>query len=426
MLRPRRSFATPRAHALAARGVAAFALTGTLVTGVLAAGPAAATPPIDLADELTDAAGVLGVAEERAVEDALDRLADETPYQLFVVFVDDFDDLDAVTWAHETASMSGLGRDDLLLAVAVEAREYRVSAHDDLALTDAQLDEVEAERIEPQLRDDDWGGAAIAAADGYRAAATTSTSPWPFLLTVVVGPLVVGLLLWAAHRRRVARRAAAVGDIGPAGLTLEELEQRVGASLVAVDEAVRASEQELGFAQAQFGTEATMTFDDVIAKAKSTLTQAFALRRTVDDMDRDAARERREALVEVLRLCDEVDDALDAQKEAFDALRDLHARAPETLAELERRATELEQRLPAARATLATLAATYPPAALTSVQGNADAAQAVLSQARASVAQGQAALDTDRAKAVALARSAEDAVVRAGSLLAAVHGAGDE
>lgn len=424
MLRPRRTSAPAtdpvRWRTVVHRATCALAAAGLLLAGPLLGAPASAEEPQALRGEVTDVAGVLTEGEERAVQAALDRLADATEYQLFVVYVDTFDDLGSWAWADETAVLSDLGRDDLLLAVAVEDRQYRVSAHDDIGLTSDLLRRVETTDIEPALRDDDWAGAAVAAADGYRAAATgPGVAP---VLAVVAIPVVAGGVMWVAHRRRTARRVGAA-DIPAAALTAEELERRARACLVAVDEAVRASEQELGFAQAQFGDEATRTFADVLAHAKATLTAAFGLRATLDEGERETPEQRRSALTEVLRLCDEVDAALDAQTEAFAQLRDLHARAPQWLDELEARAQDGERRLPAARSTLDGLVAVHPAAALASVRENVDGAGALLARAREVVAQARTLLDTDRTAAVGLAHAAEDGLARAFGLLEVLHGA---
>ncbi|KGM14956.1 hypothetical protein N867_13510, partial [Actinotalea fermentans ATCC 43279 = JCM 9966 = DSM 3133] len=191
----------------AARALAAgfAALTGLVALTAPAAGRVVRIEePGRLADEITDTAGVLG-SREAAVADALDRLARETDLQLFVAFVDTFGDWDAAAWAEEAAIESGLGRDDVLLAVAVGDRAYAISVDDALDLTDDQLDTVAAD-VEDALRDDDWAGAAIAAADGYRLAALddgdgASGGGFPWLPVGLGGAGVVALAALLGHRR---------------------------------------------------------------------------------------------------------------------------------------------------------------------------------------------------------------------------------
>ncbi|MFS0698947.1 TPM domain-containing protein [Cellulomonas sp. 179-A 4D5 NHS] len=422
MTRPASAAATVRRA-----GAAVLPALLALLTLVAGAGRAAAEPPQDLRDEVTDQAGVLGAGADD-VAAALDGLADATPYQLFVVYVATFDGLDAADWADRTAALSDLGRDDILLAVAVDDRRYQVSVDEAIALTDDDLRVVETEYVEPALRDDDWAGAAVAAAEGYAAVAGdggpggasgsggSGAAPWLVGLGVLGAVGVGGALV---RRRRAA-------TAGPATVPLRELEQRAGAALVAVDEAVQSSTQELGFAQAQFGTAATRVFEDVLAEARSTLAAAFAVRQRLDDDERESRDERRALLTQVLDLCAQADAALDGQKQAFGALRDLHARAPQVLTDLGLRTEEVAGRLPAARAALDALGATYAPAALASVAGHVDRAAALLDRTRTVVAAGTAALDTDRGSAVELARTAEGCLGQAVALLDAVGRAGDD
>lgn len=412
-----------------------------LTLALLPLGPASAVPPVDLEGEITDQAGVLG-DRTGEVQGALDRLADQTPFQLFVVYVDSFDGIQPITWADTSAIESGLGVNDLLLAVAVEDRQYAFSVDDEVPLDDSALAAVDSERIEPALRDDDWAGAAIGAADGIAEAGdrgpgaagggapgvSGGISLLPILL--IGGGLVIAFVLLRRRSASTPAGAARGPDgrpvTGPAALPTGELERRAGRALVAVDDAIKTSEQELGFAQAQFGIEATRTFGEVVAQAKPTVARAFALRQQLDDSVPETEPQRRAMLLEILALCEQVDTALDEQTEEFDRLRDLQARAPQVLEETDQRAAEVQRRLPAAQAALDQLTTSWAPAALASVQGNVTQAAALLDGARSSVVQGRDALAEDRGTAVALARAAEDAVGQAVTLLDAVERAGQD
>ena len=407
------------AHAVVRLMLAAVLVAGGLTLG----GTAHAEPPMDVAGEITDNAGALG-GRAGDVQRAIDRLAQDTPYQLFVVFVDSFDGADPLEWADEVARVSGMGVDDIVLAVAVQDRRYAISVDDAISLSDAQLGTVRA-AVEDRLRTNDWAGAAIAAADGYRNAAGGGTGaaraggfPWGLL---VFGGIVAGIVALIV---RGSRRSRATGD--PATLPTAELNRRASSALIALDDALTTSEQELGFAQAQFGSAATAPFAKALADAKQAIAQAFALRQQIDDDVPEAEPQRRAMLLQILQLCTDADTALDAQTTEFEKLRDLHARAPEVLRETERLATETHGRLPAAQATLDRLAATYPAAALATVRSNIEQATTLLDAARQAVAQGLAIVDSDRPAAVDLARTGEEATAQAITLLAGVDTAGKD
>ncbi|MYS68510.1 TPM domain-containing protein [Streptomyces sp. SID5473] len=139
-----------------------------------AAGPALPAPPaedpVTLArdGQITDRVGALGDRRAEVVR-ALDRLYAAERVQLFVVYVRDFSGRTAQEWADATARRNGLGTDDLLLAVATHDRQYAYWAAAASPLTDARLAEVARTAIVPPLREHDWAGAAVGAADGYAA-----------------------------------------------------------------------------------------------------------------------------------------------------------------------------------------------------------------------------------------------------------------
>ncbi|MDO8121633.1 TPM domain-containing protein [Isoptericola sp. b490] len=421
----RRRGGWPVGHRSAVAVLLGVVLLGAVVLAGSLALPAAAAPsaahrvtidaPGNLAGEVTDTAGVLG-SDTARVQGAIDRLQSDTGFQLFVAYVPSFDGTPPADWANATFDASGLGDDDALLAVAVTDRRYYVLV--DSTLTDAQVATVRR-AVEEHLGKDDWAGAAIAAADGLRdaagggtgAAGTTSGSTG-LLLAAVLVLLVLAVVVLAARHRRDRQ--------DPARLPTAQLSSRASTALVALDDAVKTSEQELGFAQAQFGVEATRRFAAVLQDAKAALTEGFTLRQQLDDDQPETEPQARAMMTRILELCRAADEQLDAQAEEFDRLRDLQARAPQLLTETAQRADEVASRLGAAHATLDALATTYSAAALTTVTPNADQAAALLDAARESVRRGQAVVDTDRAAAVALARAAEDAVEQAVRLLDAV------
>ncbi|WP_171784007.1 TPM domain-containing protein [Isoptericola halotolerans] len=431
--------------------VAALPVALTLAVGVSHAQP----PLTDLDGDVTDTADVLSDGELAEVQEALDELADETSYQLFVVYTDRFDGVDGRAWADSTATNAQLGASDLLLAVATEDRLYGLSWDNNVDLSEEQLDAIRDATVDA-LRDDDWAGATVAAVDatlavtgsgGAASGSATSGTSGGFSLSgpVLIGGLaaVVGLgaLLWTRSRRdkELTRRGAAAaaartGAGGPdpdplANLTDAELAQRAGSALVSVDDAIRTSEQELGFAQAEFGTEATREFGTVLDQARQDVAEAFRIRQSIDDgapgevPPADAAR-RRALLADVVRRCEAAASALDAQSESFDGLRRLQSRAPQVLDEAEQRAGEIEARIEVARRTLAGLNATYPASALASVRDNPDQAAALVENARDAVTAGRTAVQKrKKAVAVADARAAQNALGQAVTLLDAVESA---
>ena len=169
---------------------AATAALALLLFGLLlGAAPVRAEPPPQLYGQVSDRADV-GLSTE--VSSALERLRADKSLGLYVVFVDTFDGTDPGQWTAETAWLSGLTSNDVLLAVAVDDGRYGYwvdqSFHQDtFHLSEAELDDLFIREVEPRLSRGDWSGAVIALADGLRGGGIS------FLAVVI---LVVGGI-WA-------------------------------------------------------------------------------------------------------------------------------------------------------------------------------------------------------------------------------------
>src|SRR5690625_3699466 len=154
---------------------------------------------------------------------------------------------------------------------------------------------------------------------------------------------------------RRARTQGAPGARGPArpqpppdpyaDVNTAQLRTRAGSALVGLDDDVRTSEQELRFAQAQFGLQATVSFKEALDQAREQLQEAFTLQRRAEDEATSESRSR-SLVIEILQLCERGEQVLDEQAEAFAHLRQLERNVPQVLEELHQRAGELESRIP--------------------------------------------------------------------------------
>ncbi|MFJ7998121.1 TPM domain-containing protein [Streptomyces sp. NPDC096310] len=358
------------------------------------AGGARAEDPVTLSRQgrITDRVGALD-GHTAQVATALNRLYDSHRVQLFVAYVRDFSGRPAQSWADATASRNRLGQRDILLAVATHDRRYACSAGAGSALTGAQLADVARTAIEPALRQNDWAGAALGAAGGYGAVLAGRPVPAPAVtpgeadpggaaadagaatnlvlpVVVVVGAGAVATYAFAKRRRRFGARttpghghdggwAAGSREREPPVPPLPELDAAAKRRLVETDDALRTSEEELGFARAQFGEEAAAPFTDAVAFAKGELTVAFRLRQELDDAYPEDEATRRGMLDEIIARCAEADRRLDAESGAFDRLRSLERTAPQALAAVRAAFRELGERAGTARTTLAGLRERY-------------------------------------------------------------------
>ncbi|OKJ67808.1 TPM domain-containing protein [Streptomyces sp. CB02261] len=399
--------------------------------------------------QITDRVDALG-DRRTAVNQALDRLYDQRRIQLFVVYVRDFSGRTGQAWADATAERNGLGVDDVLLAVATHDRRYGYSAYPGSRFTQAQLDEVARTAIEPALRQNDWAGAAIGAADGYTAVLAGQPVPVPtltpgpadpggavddgvsgsdLLLPVVLvgGAGAVGAYAYLKRRRRTETRTTPQGGQGwgppkePAQPSLAALDRQARRTLVDTDDAVRTSQEELGFATAQFGDEAARPFTEALAFAKEQLTASFRLRQKLDDAFPEDDSTRRTMLDEILRRCAEANTRLDAESEDFDRLRALERTAPQALDSVEAAVREQTGRMGTAEAALTAMRERYAEAAAAPVAGDVEQARDRLAFATTHVDEARRQIDAgDNGGAAVHIRAAEGAVDQAARLIEAV------
>ncbi|GAA1055736.1 hypothetical protein GCM10009571_08090 [Agromyces luteolus] len=403
--------------------------TGSIAVAVLVAltllqSPAAAyaEQPVEFgASPVVDTAGALTPDEEREVEAAIDEAADRSGRQLFVAYVGEFEDpADAGSWATETANDNNMGSEDYLLAVAIDGRAYHLSAAEDASLSAADVDRIAVEVVEPHLRDGDWAAAAIAGAEAIGGGGAPGGGlGWLWIALLVVAAAAVVIAIVIARRRG---RAGAPPAEGPPPVPIDELRRRAGGALIGADDAVKTSEEELGFAVASFGDDATADFRAALAAATAKVREAFGLQQRLDDHEPDTEAQQREWYAGILRLTEEAEGLLDAQADRFDALRALEQNAPQALAEVEASIRAAESGIAPAAARLQALSSQYAPTALASVADNPEQARARIAFARDSASEAAAALGRGETGAAAVdIRAAEEAADQARLLAAAVE-----
>ena len=173
------------------------------------------------------------------------------------------------------------------------------------------------------------------------------------------------------------RRSANAGQDRGAGA----LAQQANILLVRMDDAVKSSADELGFALAQFGEGKTREFATVLAAARSQLTEAFTLKQQLDDSIADTRAQARDWNARIIHLCESIQDSLLAQETSFDSLRVLEKNAPANLAAVRESIAATSARLSASTATLDRLKKRYAPSAIAMVSDSIDQVAARLKSA---------------------------------------------
>nr|NLD40323.1 hypothetical protein [Actinomycetales bacterium] len=417
----------PTAGSIAVSGSDGIAARGP--GGAPASGFVALEDPFSVTTRVTDLAEVLTPGEITQINDAIDALGDSSNIDLFVVYVDTFSGMDAGEWAGDSAELSGLGMNDLLLTVAVEDRAWAVSADNQSDVPPNEAQRLFVSSGERDLANDNWARAPISYAEAIEsslAPAASTGSGFPFGILFLGVAVIAGAIYFFSRRGKKGATRGAPSEPQLDQLPLEELSKRAGAALVQVDNELRASEQELGFAQAQFGLQATESYSRAIALARKDATRAFEVQKKLDDHIPDTDAEKRSYFLTIITTAEKVHTALAGEKKSFDELRAMESRAGEVLDEVATRSTEVAARVEGARSIVTSLAAQYTASALASVSQNPDQAEGLLLSAEQAIQAGRERLAAeDRSAAVVNARIAEQAIGNAAKLLDQVHGANE-
>lgn len=207
----------------------------------------------------------------------------------------------------------------------------------------------------------------------------------------------------------------------PAALGLPELKQRAVSLLIAADDAMRSSEQEAGFAQAQFGDVSVAPFVKALADAKSDLSESFKLQQQVDDAIPATEEQQRASYTEIISRCESASQALAEQKVSFDSLRELEKNAPRALELLRAGRAEAAAKVKDAEHGMTELCARYSDAAVAPVSDNiAQARERLIFLDTAARTARQKLAEADPGAAAVAVRAAEESLRQTNVLVDAI------
>lgn len=256
------------------------------------------------------------------------------------------------------------------------------------------------------------------------------------LLAIVVA---AGLISWSRARRRRGEilESGSNQRFGPGGLPLQapagaaqpntpvplpELHRRAGEALVATDNAVQSADQEMAFAQLQFGDAAVAPYQRALQQAKDHLQRSFALQQKLEDSIPDTEAEQRAWIAEILDRCQQAKTPLAQHREDFSQLRALETNAQEASAAVVAAVDALEPEVERAQKTLDRLAQRYLDSAWQTLPENLTQAGERIAFVRTAVEQAHAHVSSgQRSQAAVEIRAAEQAASQARELVDSVH-----
>ena len=338
------------------------------------------------------------------------------------MFVPRFTDpSDRAQWGSEMATLNSLGQNDVLLSVAVTDRLYDVQKSTASSLTTDQLASIEKNDLVPQLRDRQWGAAAVALATGIDDAQGPADLSWIPIALLVVLVIAAIVVIVVVTRRRRSRRALEAEQAA----SQAELDRRAGALLVGIDDQITQASQEVDFASAQFGDAAAAPFAQAVESAKARVRQAFELRQQLDDEIPDTPQQKREWTEQIIALCEAAHGDIEAQSEAYDRLRASEATVVDDTARLRADIQAAEARSGQSTSTLAALTSTYSARAVASISGNPQQVAQLLEFAGQRASDAEAQIQSgSKGEAVGSVQRGRQALVQVGQLLDAIDKAG--
>ena len=395
------------------------ALAGLVAVPAALAAPAFAEEPEELKSTVTDTAGV--ISDEKALRDTLASTRDKTRKSVYIVFVKNFGSKTNDTWAKEAFRKSGLSRSDSVIAVATELNRFSLFAGGTGYSVAELRNALDGSGVYDKWRSGDWAGGAKSvvsnleenaakkekanskgAGESKGSGLSGSTAALLIGVPAVGAGAAGGVYVWRRRKKGKELEAKNADD-------LASLSKRAARQLLETDDGVRGAAAELEFARAEFGVEATKQFAEALAFAQDSLQKAFVVRQALDDDIPETPQQQWEMNQRILALTASAREAITAQEQGFQNLRNLSARVDQHLAELQTRADELDGQRNILMAEIDNLALTYSPAALATLRTYPDQIATLVTSARSSIASGRHnASEGKRNEAVAFARMAEE------------------
>jgi hypothetical protein len=201
-----------------------------------------------------------------------------------------------------------------------------------------------------------------------------------------------------------------------------DLARRARSALVAADERVRVTTDELAFAEAELGADPTKDLREAVGAVRTHLAEAFHLHQLNHDEIPDTPEELRTRNARIIQLCEWAEDLLDDRTEALAAPIERARRAPEIIAKVREDAARLRARIPQARETVQRLATRYSAEALAQVDANPAEAEQLLGFAEHSAGIAERRREAGQREQANLALEAcTEAARRAATLIDAVE-----
>ena len=437
-------------HAFRSRCIALFTAIAFVCMPI---GMAHADSPVTITSTVTDPHSFLSDSQAKSASQSLSALK-SGGLDAYVVLVTDFSDQAPVKWCEAAGTKSGLSNSSLVLVIATEQRVAATCGNTDqkgiadsavvsaFAAAKTELGKanpLDADTVvsaiqaySSSLKASQSSGSTIKKSTtptNTRAAkssssSTSSSSVFPlssiihFVFFLILLPII---LITAIVRSQRKTRKTVVGT---------QEQQRVQSTLdlarmlLDADDVVRASEDEIEFARAQFGPDAVASFSSAIDNARALVSRGFALQRGNEDGSNPVSTQEMNDFINRLNAAM---NQLVQERQSFTERRNKEANIGEQVSDLLDSIAQTRNQISQAEMDLQTLKLAYSAEAIASLIGRPDQARALLDQAETSAKEalaaqqsGQNAYETLEVarRALALARHQLESITQAPDQLA--------
>ena len=439
-------------HGFRSRCIALFAAIAFVCMPI---GMAHADSPVTITSTVTDPHSFLSDSQAQSASQSLSKLK-SGGLDAYVVLVTDFSDQAPVKWCEAAGTKSGLSNSSLVLVIATEQRVAATCGNTDqkgiadsavvsaFAAAKTELGKanpLDADTVvsaiqaySSSLKASQSSGSTIKKSTtptNTRAAKSSSSSTSGdstflfgsiilfFFFTVLI--LLPIILITAIVRSQRKTRKTVVGT---------QEQQRVQSTLdlarmlLDADDVVRASEDEIEFARAQFGPDAVASFSSAIDNARALVSRGFALQRGNEDGSNPVSTQEMNDFINRLNAAM---NQLVQERQSFTERRNKEANIGEQVSDLLDSIAQTRNQISQAEMDLQTLKLAYSAEAIASLIGRPDQARALLDQAETSAKEalaaqqsGQNAYETLEVarRALALARHQLESITQAPDQLA--------
>ena len=450
-------------HGFRSRCIALFAAIAFVCMPI---GMAHADSPVTITSTVTDPHSFLSDSQAQSASQSLSTLR-SGGLDAYVVLVTDFSDQAPVKWCEAAGTKSGLSNSSLVLVIATEQRVAATCGNTDqkgiadsavvsaFAAAKTELGKANPLDADTVVSAIQAYSSSLKAAQSSGSTTTKSTTPKKtsaakssssdtsdsstflfgsiilfFFFTVLI--LLPIILVTAIVRSQRKTRKTVVGT---------QEQQRVQSTLdlarmlLDADDVVRASEDEIEFARAQFGPDAIASFSSAIDNARALVSRGFALQRGNEDGSNPVSTQEMNDFINRLNAAM---NQLVQERQSFTERRNKEANIGQQVSDLLESIAQTRNQISQAEMDLQTLKLAYSAEAIASLIGRPDQARALLDQAETSAKEalaaqqsGQNAYETLEVarRALSLARhqlesitQAPDQLARSSELLTAAIG----